>query len=84
LFGHLLKIVEFIKKLNVLICLLIEKDPEFRQTFSNITPIPGVGKVQTLHLISGTNGCWGMGLWKKNGEIKNIHSLTFIRFQSRT
>jgi transposase len=52
----ILKIDENIKDIEKEIIALIEKYPEFRQTFSNVTSITGVGKVLAFHLITVTNG----------------------------
>ena len=45
-----------IKLIEKEIMSLIDSDPEFRQTFSNILSVPGVGKVLGFHLITMTNG----------------------------
>lgn len=47
---------EKIKTIDKEIISLIQKEPEVRQTFSNIVSIPGVGKILTFHLLVLTNG----------------------------
>ena len=49
-------LVEKIKEIEKEIMNLIEEVPDYKQIFSNVTSIPGVGKILTFHLLVLTNG----------------------------